>query len=1056
MGRVPGRSVLPLLCLLACLMAAACGERVSPQRTALVAIPRSTRPVEGLLAGGFRHVPYVPAPRAPAPSGDVRGSSVEALKDEASARKFADRGVSALLEGNPDTAVFLLEAAVRGEPDDPRHWSDLAAAYLERAAAGQDTHDDIRGLSAARRAVALAPDLLEALFNQALALERLGLREEAIAAWDAYRSAGTPDSGWAGEAGARRQALAALTPAELWLRASPELERAAALGDAAAVRRLVDRFPQQARERAEETFLPKWAEAHREGRAGDAARWLAAARTVGAALSACGENMAADAVAAIDAALATPADSARATALAEGHLGAREGRALQRRRATKAAQQVLRTAGARLRAGGSPFAAWTDLYLAICDYQSSDPQGALRILTGLWNDPAAARSLSLRGHIAWMAGLARFRGADPSAALTEYGRALELFDRLGESENIGAIQNFVAEALDYLGESREAWRHRGMALASLSVSPNPKRRQAILEEVERAVAPEEPELALLFRESAVRAARSLGDPVAVAYALLRRAVLRHRTGDEAGAAADLAEASPLVKSLPEGSHAMEAELAVAEGETVLQRDPREAARRLGEALTFFQETDGVRMLEVSLLRSRAHREAGDEVLADADLASGIAEAERQRAKVTDEAQRVAYFDRMQPLFDQRIASALRRGETGEALDLAEQARARTLLDRLDNGGGEGGRGPLASAMLPGLIPPGVAVIEYAVLEDRLCIWILRHDRRETVTVALSAARLARWVGNLRSALAGGIDERGFRRFSRRLHNAVVRPALARSTPGETLVFIPDKDLHDLPFAALLDSDTGRFLIEDHPVGVAPSASLWVRALERDRRLAARPVAGALLVGDPAFDEASFPGLQRLPDARREVESLARLYPSGRTLALLGSEATRPRVLGELGRYGVVQISGHSQINPEEPRHSRLALAASPGDSGVLYARDLERLRLEGPRLVVLAACSTGLRETAGAEGTSGLTRAFLAAGIPAVAASLWDVRDSPATGQLMIVFHQHLLVGESPLSALRSAQISLLSAPDSDLRDPRIWAAFQVFGSAVTPILPAR
>jgi CHAT domain-containing protein len=1011
--------------------------------------------VEGLLAGGFPHVPYVPVARPPAPPDDVRGNSVQVPRDEASAALFADNGVEALLKGNPDTAVFLLEAAVRGEPDDPRHWSDLAAAYLERAAAGQDTHDDIRALSAARRAVTLAPDLPEALFNQALALERLGLREEAIKAWDAYRSLGTPDSGWAGEADARRQALAAPTPAELWRGASRDLERAAALGDAVAVRRLVVRFPQQARERAEETFLPEWAGAYREGRAGDAARWLAAARTVGAALAARGEHMAADAVAAIDAALTTPADPARATALAEGHLGAREGRALQRSGAPIAAQRVLRTAGARLRDGSSPFAAWTDLYLAICDYQLSDYQGALRILTELWSDPEAARSSSLRGHIAWMAGLARFRGSDPSAALAEYDRALALFDRLGEAENIGAIQNFIAEALDYLGEDREAWRHRGLALASLSASPNPKRRQAILEEVERAVAPEEPEIALLFRESAVRAARSLGEPVALTYALFRRAVLRLRTGDEAGAAADLAEARPLVKALPEARQVMEAEIALAEGEMVLQRDPREAAQLLGEALTYFK-TDGVRMLEVSLLRSRAHREAGDEVLADADLASGIAEAERQRDKVIDEAQRVAYFDRMQPLFDQRIASALRRGETGAALDLAEQARARTLLDRLNAGGADSGRGPLASAALPDLIPPGVAVVEYAALDDRLCIWILRHDRRETVTVALPAARLALWVGNLRSALAGGIDERGFRRFSRKLHDAVVGPALAGSPPGETLVFIPDKALHDLPFAALLDSASGRFLIEDHPVGVAPSASLWVRALERDRRLAARPVAGALLVGDPAFDEASFPGLQRLQDAHREVESLARLYPPGRTLTLLGSEATRPRVLGELGRYGVVQISGHSQINPEEPRRSRLALAASPGDSGVLYARDLEGLRLEGPRLVVLAACSTGLRETAGAEGTSGLTRAFLAAGIPAVAASLWDVRDSPATGQLMIALHQHLLAGESPLAALRSAQLSLLSAPDPALRDPRIWAAFQVFGSAVTPTLPKR
>jgi CHAT domain-containing protein len=1043
---------------LACLAALGCGRPHKTSRAALASRYEATRPVEGRLTGGFRHAPYQQVPRAAAPNPTapelVRSRGKPAEEQRAGAA-LADRGVMDLWDGDTDRAVVWLAEATRREPREAGHWSDLAAAFLERSRVREEAHDLVPALAAARRALSLDSNLSEAWFNRALALDGFALRDEAVAAW-ADCLAHSPGAGWREEVTARRQTLLQPTSAESWRQLASQLDRAAGAGDTATVHSLVARFQQPARERAEEELLPTWARAFVDGRAGDAARLLVAARSVGAALAALhGEHMVADAVAAIDAALSTPADRSRVLALAEGHLAVREGRELLERREIRRARERLHVARDHLRQGGSPFVAWADVYLAVCAYDSDDSEAAFGILDTLLHDPAAGRSPSLLGHAAWIGGLTRFRSADPSAALADYARALAQFERGGELENQGAVHTMFAEALVYLGEDREAWRHRARALSLLSSMLKPKRRQATLEEAEIALTAEgELATALIFRESAVREARRLGDAVSVSFALLRRAVLRHRLGDGEGAARDLEEAGRLVGKVPEGlRQRIDAELALAEGEVGLHDRPKHAAERLGDALTYFRATgDGVRALEVYPRRALAYRAAGDEARAEADLTAGVVELERQRDAVSDEGQRAAYFARAQPLFDQRIALAMRRGETAHALDDSERARARTLLDRLAAGKPGERSGPLTSGLLPPLLPAGVAVIEYSVLEDRLFLWVIRRGGIEAVTIETPEARLTEWVSGLRAALVGGFDGADVRRLSGRIYAAVVGPALAHTVPGEALVFVPDKALHALPFAALIDPATGHFLIQDHPLSIAPSASLYVKALERDRQLAAHVNPGALLVGDPAFDQALFPGLRRLPEARREVAELAQLYPPGQARVLQDGLATKVRFLEELNRYGIVQFSGHSQIDAERPELSRLALAPEEGDSGVLYARDLRELRSEATRLVVLAACSTGLRETAGAEGVSSLTRAFLAAGIPMVVASLWDVRDDSATSRLLLMLHQRLLAGESPLYALRQAQLSLLADADPQVRAPRNWAAFELFGG-VSPDL---
>lgn len=110
--------------------------------------------------------------------------------------------------------------------------------------------------------------------------------------------------------------------------------------------------------------------------------------------------------------------------------------------------------------------------------------------------------------------------------------------------------------------------------------------------------------------------------------------------------------------------------------------------------------------------------------------------------------------------------------------------------------------------------------------------------------------------------------------------------------------------------------------------------------------------------------------------------------------------------------------------------------------GFLQAHEVYNLKLSAD-LVVLSACQTALGKDVRGEGLIGLTRGFMYAGAPRVAASLWRVPDL-ATMELMKRFYRAMLVdGQPPAAALRSAQGSMVK---ERRWTPYHWAGFTLQG----------
>jgi hypothetical protein len=239
-------------------------------------------------------------------------------------------------------------------------------------------------------------------------------------------------------------------------------------------------------------------------------------------------------------------------------------------------------------------------------------------------------------------------------------------------------------------------------------------------------------------------------------------------------------------------------------------------------------------------------------------------------------------------------------------------------------------------------------------------------------------------------------------------------ALRRAQRVQWLAFdgLREVDVHSL----LLD---GQPLIAHAPVeyvvdGVpqAPSSALGGRGL---------------VVADPTG---------ALPGARREGLSVAEASGGGPGVTLLvGSDATRARLVAELPRASWLHFSGHAAYAGADGWDSALLLAGGER----LGIADILALPRVPPR-VVLSGCDTGKEgEAAGPPGL-GLADAFIAAGAAAVLASTRRVRDADGERFLRALSPALEAHPDDVARALQEAELALLrDSPSAD------WSAFRAF-----------
>ena len=400
-----------------------------------------------------------------------------------------------------------------------------------------------------------------------------------------------------------------------------------------------------------------------------------------------------------------------------------------------------------------------------------------------------------------------------------------------------------------------------------------------------------------------------------------------------------------------------------------------------------------------------------------------------RARFRSEEFKMGLFSDLQAVFDRGVGLYIDTQKPREAFETSERSRARALLDAV-RGRADVSTQELSSTDLASLqrtLKPDERVVQFHSLPERLLVWVISPSNIQAQSIAIGRDELTELVEGFRNSIVRGRS------------NAIVNAEKMGAgllgkmglTAGERLIFVPHGPLHYLPFQALRLN--GRYLIETHPVSVAPSASIAVQLAQRNPRVLPQLTA----FGNPRIADQ-----YDLPGAEGEVKQLAKLFP--RTQLFVGTQATKTQFRDAVTRTPLVHVAAHAEADLVDPLYSRILLANENGQQSFLEAKEISGLSMDKAALVTLSACDSGLGRVAKGDEVLGFPRSFLAAGTSSLIVSLWPVADD-ATEVLMGTLYAKLARGEDVQRAMQAGQLAVLNTPA--LAHPFFWAPFNLVGN---------
>jgi CHAT domain-containing protein len=425
------------------------------------------------------------------------------------------------------------------------------------------------------------------------------------------------------------------------------------------------------------------------------------------------------------------------------------------------------------------------------------------------------------------------------------------------------------------------------------------------------------------------------------------------------------------------------------------------------------------------------------------------------------AEREAVLRRIDALvqrFEELDATAAAEADTmarvaakGLSQKLAEaREQYETLVIRTEELGGSPsllGGGKVRAAEIRDALLPGEALLEYLVTPDRLIVFVMTPSHLQVVETRLNAedllTRVRVTLGLLGTPVSTSAATDG---VLRELHTALLSSATRAAIPNgiTRLIIVPHSILSYVPFAALRNPATGRYLVEDFDVVRLPSA-FALPALRANKDVGTSRVAfrkADLLAPFPA----------QLPGTQREVRTAAQSLRGAQTY--VGQRADEPRLRNALAQEGIVHVATHGIMNPRNPMFSRIEVArgtsGKSSDDGRLEVHEVLQLRVRSP-LVFLSGCETatgiaGATHWSRGEDYATLAQAFLYAGTRDVIATLWKIEDEGAA-TFAGRFYTHLRTA-SPSDALALTQREMIR--DSRFGAPYHWASYTISGEGLS------
>jgi CHAT domain-containing protein len=378
-----------------------------------------------------------------------------------------------------------------------------------------------------------------------------------------------------------------------------------------------------------------------------------------------------------------------------------------------------------------------------------------------------------------------------------------------------------------------------------------------------------------------------------------------------------------------------------------------------------------------------------------------------------------------------------------------------------------------------------ALIAFLNTGENYLVMAVTSTKATVIKTAMSSEDVDGLVRDLRR----GLELRGGRlpafrsEAAYQLYRQLFEPIEAQwSKPPEHLILVPDGALESIPFAVLLTAEmqrddfvNGKWFSDRYVVTRVPSvASLTMLRAGANAKAGDRPFLG---IGDPTLDGdpdtergsvdamkiatlrgganvSDIRALPRLPETADELRALQKTFNASDDSLLLGQNATETVLKAEdLTRFQTLAFATHGLLAGEISGLQEAGLIMTPPaaataiDDGYLSASDIAALNLNAD-VVLLSACNTAAPEQVGAEGLSGLAKAFFFAGARNLVVSHWAV-DSMATAALTTQMFENRAkaADKSYASALGDAMRDLRAVDAGRFAHPLYWGPFEVVGA---------
>lgn len=328
-----------------------------------------------------------------------------------------------------------------------------------------------------------------------------------------------------------------------------------------------------------------------------------------------------------------------------------------------------------------------------------------------------------------------------------------------------------------------------------------------------------------------------------------------------------------------------------------------------------------------------------------------------------------------------------------------------------------------------------AVIYTIILPDRLALILsLPQQPLRYYASWVTSEELEKAISQFRYTLVIR-SQRDFFSSAQQLYQWIIQPLEAdlEASGVETLVFVPDNLLRNIPIGALYDAQHKQYLIQKkYNVAITSGLEFLNPVPLKNTKLLT--LAAGLTVGSSGFYPLRF--------VEEELEKIHDYVPSK---LLFNQEFTTKALNENLEEqpFSILHLATHGQFSSEFEKTFILTW------NDRLNILQLERLLQQQTalgqspiELLVLSACQTASGDKRAALGLAGMA---VRSGARSTLATLWSVNDE-GTAQFMEQFYEQLATKTlSKAEAFKQAQLTLLN--NSRYQHPFYWAPYVLLGN---------